>query len=80
MLFVWDIWLVLGLFIIFMRLKNKIMMVSRYFIGYVYNEMFISIVLSFKIDLEWWFLFIFKYMYMYYILEFILDVIGLSCY
>lgn len=56
------------------------MMASRYFTGYVYNEMLTSIVSSFKIDLERRPPSTSKYMYMYHILEFILDVIGLSCY
>lgn len=63
-----------------MRLKNKTMMASRYFTGYVYNEMLTSIVSSLKIDLERRPPSTSKYMYMYHILEFILDVIGLSCY
>lgn len=56
------------------------MMASRYFTGYVYNEMLTSIVSSLKIDLERRPPSTSKYMYMYHILEFILDVIGLSCY
>lgn len=58
------------------------MMASRYFTGYVYNEMLtrLSIVSSLKIDLERRPPSTSKYMYMYHILEFILDVIGLSCY
>lgn len=56
------------------------MMASRYFTGYVYNEMLTSIVSSLKIDLERRPPSTSKYMYMYHILEFILDVISLSCY
>lgn len=52
------------------------MMASRYFTGYVYNEMLTSIVSSLKIDLERRPPSTSKYI----ILEFILDVIGVSCY